>query len=210
MGQVADRLWPGETFICLATGPSLCAEDVNACRGHGRILAVNDAYRLAPWADVLYAADLPWWDAHPVAAKLPALKFAGRPSRAKPRKGYEHLTVLHTTGPHGLELDPSGLRSGGGNSGYQAVNLAVHLGAARIILLGYDMQRTGKLAHFFGSHPASLGDPPAYRWLPWRAAFATLVKPLATQGIPIVNCTRETALTCFPRMTLSQALHRAA
>ncbi len=208
MGPLAPRLWPGELFVVLATGPSLTAADVDACRGRARVIAVNDAYRLAPWADVLYAADLPWWDAHPLAVQCHGLKFACQPSGAKPRAKYSGVTVLRKTGDDGLETQPSGLRSGRGNSGYQAVNLARHLGASSIILLGFDMQRSGKQAHFFGSHLPPLHDPPDYRWVPWRAAFATLIVPLAAEGISVINATRSTALTCFPQMSITQALDK--
>ncbi len=205
MGAV-ERLWPGETFAILATGPSLTQADVDSCRGRSRVIAVNDAYRLAPWADVLYAADLPWWDAHPDASRFAGLKFACKPAPGKDKQAHAHLAILTKTGDSGLETNPSGVRSGRGNSGYQAINLARHLGAARILLLGYDMQRSGRKAHFFGSHQSPLVDPPDYRWLEWRTAFATLIAPLAREGISIVNCTRDSALTCFEKMPLVQAL----
>jgi hypothetical protein len=38
------------------------------------------------------------------------------------------------------------------------------------------------------------------------AHFATLVEPLKRMNIAIVNATRETALTCFPQMSLAEAL----
>ena len=41
----------------------------------------------------------------------------------------------------------------GNNSGYAAINLAVHLGAARIVLLGYDMGNDGKVSHFHEGYP---------------------------------------------------------
>ncbi len=206
MGAIAPRLWPGETFVVIASGPSLTQLDVDACRGHARIIAVNDGYRLAPWADVIYAADLPWWDARPSALASSALLFACKPSATKDKIKHARITVLRKTGEDGLELNPSGLRSGRGNSGYQAVNLARHLGASRIILLGFDMQRSGRQAHFFGSHHPPLHDPPDYRWVPWRAAFSTLIAPLAAEGICVINATRSTALTCFPQMSIRQAL----
>jgi hypothetical protein len=40
-------------------------------------------------------------------------------------------------------------------------------------------------------------------------AYNTLVKPLRELGIGIVNCSRETALTCFPRLAIDQALGQA-
>jgi hypothetical protein len=100
-----------------------------------------------------------------------------------------------------LERTRTGLRTGS-NSGYQAINLAVHLGAARIILLGYDMKGT----HFFGKHRDG-SVPPFQACL---RLFPTLVKPLAALGIPVINATRSTALTTFPCLPLDLALAEVA
>jgi hypothetical protein len=196
------RAWPGATVVCLATGPSLTAADVAYCRGKARVIAINDAYRLAPWADVLYAADARWWHWH---AGVPG--FAGAKwSLADPRwharaDRYPDVQRLRNTGSRGLERHPTGLRSGL-NSGYQAINLAVHYGAARIVLLGYDLQTADGRSHFFGEHPK--GPPPElHLFLP---RFRSLVAPLADAGVAIVNCTRTTALECFPRTPLETAL----
>jgi hypothetical protein len=99
-------------------------------------------------------------------------------------------------------LDPSAVRTGF-NSGYQAINLAVHLGASRIVLLGYDMrvdQKRRSRDHFFGQHPDHT-VPPVAACL---TAFKTLVKPLAEVGVEIVNCTSGSALVSFPMRPLAE------
>lgn len=189
------RLWPGATVVCLGTGPSLTAADVASVRGRARVIAINDAYKLAPWADVLYACDAKWWAWHKGVPTFPGLKYAIQAGADR----WPGVQLLRKTGDTGLELSPHGLRTGS-NSGYQAIGLAVHLGAARILLLGYDM--TGGAAHFFGKHPDGSGPP--FKLCLER--FATLVAPLRERGIDIVNCTRTTALRCFPCQPLEQAL----
>jgi hypothetical protein len=192
------RLWPGSTVVCLGTGPSLTTEDVAYVRGKARVIAVNDAVTLAPDADVLYACDFKWWHWHRGAPAFQGLKFA----LTKHAERYPGVTVLRNTGDTGLERDPSGLKTGK-NSGYQAINLAVHLGAARVILLGYDMTATGrKGGHFFGAHPDQ-SMPPFALCL---RHFASLVAPLATAGVEVLNCTRQTALTVFPQPALEAVL----
>lgn len=94
--------------------------------------------------------------------------------------------------------------NGGGNSGYQAVHLAATFGAARIILLGFDMQRTGGKHHWHGKHEGRLVNGVGFPF--WIRNFGPLAKDLAARGIEVVNCTRETALECFPRMPIEQAL----
>jgi len=193
------RLFAGQTIACLGTGPSLCLEDVERLfRAGARLIAVNDAYTLAPtWMAALYAADAKWWRWHRGAPSCPGLKYTIEPQPDT----WPELQVLRNTGREGLESDPSGLRTGH-NSGYQAINLAVHLGAARIVLLGYDLQ--GR--HFFGEHPDRTVPP----FQAARRAFETLVAPLAAIGVPIVNCSRATTLTAFPRETLATALLEVA
>lgn len=199
------RLWPGQTFTLIGGGPSLTPADVDAVRGVGPVIAINDAYRLAPWAEVLYAADCKWIDWHDGVPSFTGLKYSiqGGTLPATTRADWQ---VLRNTGFVGLELEPDGLRAGF-NSGYQALNLAVHLGAARIRLLGYDMSLTidGR-SHWFGAHPDHLTSP----YPEMRAAFESLIDPLAALGIVVVNCSRRTALTTFPCATLEDELAERA
>lgn len=196
MGELprVSRLWPGGTVACLGGGPSLIQADVDYLRGRvDGVIAVNDAYRLAPWADVLYGCDGKWWYWHKGVPSFPGLKFSVDPATRQ----YPGMTVLRKTGDVGLELEPTGLKTGR-NSGYQAINLAVHLGATRVVLLGYDMQG----GHWFGNHPDN-SKPPFAVCL---QRFATLVEPLKQAGVTVLNCTRKTALTCFPCVPLEEAL----
>lgn len=187
----------GQTWVCLGTGPSLTADDVDACRGRARVIAVNDAYKLAPWADVLYAADAKWWRWHEGVPGFTGWKYTIEPQQ----ESWPGLGVFKNTGSDGLERDRGGLRTGF-NSGYQAINLAVHLGAARIVLLGYDMRGQ----HFFGKHPDDTVPPFAIS-LP---LFQTLVRPLADLRVTVVNASRDSAITAFPRASLALALSEQA
>ncbi len=94
----------------------------------------------------------------------------------------------------------------GGNSGFQAVGLALHFGAARIVLLGYDMQFTGGRKHWHADH-TRLGNPVPARMRDWHARFEQLA---GQTRVPIVNATRETALRCFPRVDLIESLAEPA
>lgn len=51
-------------WFCLASGPSMCREDAEAVRGHGRVIAVNNTIELAPFADIHYSCDAAWWRAY--------------------------------------------------------------------------------------------------------------------------------------------------
>ena len=56
-------LWRNQTVVCIASGPSLTQDQVDQVKGLNTI-AINDAYKLAPWANILYACDYQWWDWH--------------------------------------------------------------------------------------------------------------------------------------------------
>lgn len=210
---MVSPMWRGETVAVLATGPSLTPADVEFVRGRARVIAVNDSYRLAPWADILYAADDKWWqwqyrDHAAAIASFTGLRFCMEPgnlkkSRPAAVKPEWRVTVLKNAGVTGLELDPSAGLKNGRNSGYAAINLAVQLGATRIRLLGYDMSlgRGGK-AHWFGSHPAG-GSPQLTKF---RLYFPTIAEPLKASGVEVLNCSRRSALTCFPKVALERAL----
>lgn len=196
------RLFPTSTIVCAATGPSLTAEDIEACKGVP-LIAVNDAYRLAPHADVLYACDGKWWRHHQGVPEFAGLKIGLDAGNRRAMAGLGDVNLLRHTGTDGLELDPTALRTGK-NSGYQAINLAVHLGAVRILLVGYDLQRTGGQSHFFGDHPKPLRSETPFAL--FVRHFATIVQPLKAIGVTVINCSRQTALTCFPRQSLAEAL----
>ena len=88
-----------------------------------------------------------------------------------------------------------------GNSGAGAIALAAKAGARRVILLGYDCQKTNGLTHWHGSHPKGLGD--AGSMPKWPNQFARLAADI---GCEVINCSRETAVTAFPKGELEKVL----
>lgn len=193
------KLCLGGTVVCIAGGPSLTVEDVEYCRTRvSGAIVINNAYQIAPWATVLYAADAHWWGWHKGAPSFTGLKY----TLSRTPMHIPGLHLLRKTGDEGLELNPNGLRTGR-NGGYQAINLAVHLGAVRIILLGYDMQKGPRgESHWHGDHPRHTDSPYAI----FLRKFDTLIEPLQRIGVDVVNCTRRTALKAFRRAELHEVL----
>ena len=191
----APPIWRGETVCILGGGKSLCREDVESLQGRCRVLAINDAYLLAPFADCLYFCDSRWHGWHKDKPEFQA--FAG----LKVTLDNEALPAhsLHNMGTDGLQLCPYGLATGR-NGGIQAINLAYHFAVSRILLLGYDMQA----GHWHDGHPQPTPEN-VYQnvMLPH---FAAVAAALERAGVEVVNCSRRTMLECWPRAGLEDAL----
>jgi hypothetical protein len=190
-------MWEGRTVAICASGPSMSADVVDQLRAAAvPTIVLNDTFRLAPWADMLYAADVMWWVRH----EAEALKFEGLKVTAMPNQRFPDLLCLQRTGDQGYDPEPGNVRTGG-NSGYQALHVAIQAKAARVLLCGYDMTAAAG-AHWFGKHPAGLRntDPGSYaRWIPRFTALKGL-------GSTIVNCTPGSVLQAFPKADLAEAL----
>jgi hypothetical protein len=183
------------TVVCLASGPSLAADDVERVRAwrseeaQGRaVIVANTTFRLAPWADVLYAMDRKWWEVH--VGEVDAVFAGERCTRGKLPGRFRATHLQHMEHFN--------------NSGAAAISLAAYRGAKRVLMLGYDCQRTGGKAHWHGDHPKGMGNAGSMN--KWATSFGDLARALAGRGVEVINCTRETALTCFPRATLEHSL----
>jgi hypothetical protein len=199
------------TFVVAATGPSLTLAQARAVALAKRsdknlsVVTVNDAVYPMWWADVAYACDGRWWIYH---HGLPG--FRGMKVRLKHIDGtkdinevpFDDIDTVESSGPDGADFRPGYVRTGG-NSGYQAIQLAVHLGAERIILLGFDMNPK-RFVHWFGDHPNEIRNVPNVAG--WVRRYDGLAEALNRRGIDVVNSSPDTALAAFPRVDLVAAL----
>lgn len=214
------------TVVCVASGPSRTPEQaalVERARAAGKchVIVCNRAWEALPNADVLYAADEPWWTA-PEFGQRALAEFAGEcwtvSAAAARRFG---LCLAQITSKPGASRQPFVLHSGS-NGGYQLLGLARHFlmrdpdPQKRIILVGYDMQHTGGRRHCHEDYPSrivvegkslSFGNSNSVR--SWAKNFPALAADLAAEGIEAINCTTHTALTCFRRGDLREVLEAA-
>lgn len=163
----------------LGTGPSMSHAIATALRGRCCVIAISDAFRLAPWADALVSTDAAWWKAHPEA-----LKFAGRKFCSARFPGTEQIYLKPHYAP-------------GSNSGFQGMRVAEGVfKATKILLLGFDMHGT----HYFGAHRAPLRNttPPRFR--------AHIQQCAKWRGCAVVNCTPGSHLKAFPFSTIEEEL----
>lgn len=206
MNRLPD--WKGQTVVIAASGPSLIEYDIIYAKGRAKFIAVNDVYKIAPFADIVYASDARWWRHHNFLKD--AIHVRGQRwthdhngsawLKEAPENG---LRMIHGKNLNGLSQDPHTIHFGG-NSGFQALNLAVNCGAKKIILLGFDCMRWGDRTHFFGSHPAFLERDSPFAL--FRQYFKIAAAELVHRGIDVVNCTRVTSLQCFKQEQLRNVL----
>jgi hypothetical protein len=137
---------------------------------------------------VLYACDYNWWKHH-----FEHIKFKGElwTQDLKAKKEFPLSWVLGRS-KNGLGVDCVHF---GGNSGYQAINLAYLWGAKRIILLGFDCKPVDGKDHWFGQHEKGLTQVQPYQL--WLNNFTQLAKDLQARGVEVINASPDTALQCF-------------
>jgi hypothetical protein len=215
-----SRDWEGETCAVLGGGPSMSPAIAESLRGRCRVIAVNnngvrtvDAAGVhheaaAPWADVLYAADDMWWKTNREAAE----KFAGIKAKMMPNGFHNFATpvdgmrILGNGGADGFDDRPNYMRTGW-NSGYQALHLAAHFGAKRVLLIGFDMHaKNGD--HWHGDHSWRPGYRSRYEL--FMRAFDRGAQEFERRGVEVINCTDGSALRCFRMATVDEALSDGA
>jgi len=171
------------TCAVLATGPSMSQEIADSVRGKCKVVAVSDAYKLAPWADALVSNDYLWWKNHPKAFQFEGKKFCGMMKK--------ELTYLPPKVPF----------SAGCNSGLQGIRVAMeYLRATKILLCGFDQHGT----HFFGLHPAPLKNTTDQRRTVHLRQFIAFSR--AKERPEVINCTPGSAITCFSMGDLAEEL----
>jgi hypothetical protein len=179
--------------VCLASGPSLTPEDVQAVkewRGEGRLVYVaNTTYQAAPWADVLFAMDGKWWCVHYDEVRE---TFAG-----------ELTTTANVVREKLVKVDITQYR----NSGANCISLAVKRGAKEVVMLGFDCMPDQGVTHWHGSHPPGLSDAKTIKV--WPLIFDRLAKDMKRKGVRVVNASRRTALKGFERVNLEDAIGAA-
>ncbi len=203
-----SSVW-ADPCVVVASGPSLTPEIAHRIRmarwsDQWRVIVVNDAYRLLPHADILYACDWGWWRHHAGAKdfsgerwtchsnsqsfiddkSLVAHEFDVNLVEARDGKDFSHSDCIHYGRPQ-----PS--------SGFQAVNLALLMGSPLVVLVGFDGHaKNGK--HFFGDHPPHLnrGTDEGYR------QFARAYPPDSR----ILNATPGSTIEAYERVDLAEVL----
>jgi uncharacterized Rossmann fold enzyme len=182
--------WKRKTVAVIGSGPSLTEHDCQLIEAAGLPTVVtNTTWKIAPFCDVIMGADHAWWRDNHDKITVPA----------------ERVTISQNAARQ-FGLSQYGKTRTSKFSGLRAIEYAMDEGANRIILLGFDCS-TRKGTHWHGNH-VGLGNPDGNRCKKWQFWLLELSMVAKKRCVEIINCSRETAVTHFPRMPLEKALSK--
>ena len=196
--------------IIIGTGPSLTNEQLNKV-SHLRRFGANRAFEFD--LDVIHGCNYQFWDHYWQDIKrYNCHKWTTRPEL----KGkYEGLSYIKEKWIDGLSTNPDYIAAHHG-TGPQVLNLAYHYGCKVMLLIGWDMRFPGKISdkeytgkrHYFGEYESAMQHWPRTES---NGDLGGLIREMETikpekYGIEIINCTPDSAMTCFPMMDLDEAI----
>jgi hypothetical protein len=199
--KVPKDLWHRKTVAILASGPSLLQSQLDVVRAAEiPSVAINNTFQRAPWASMLYAADVSWW----MTYSSTALLFEGLKVTSGDEVPFAAVKHLKVTGLRGYDQDPGSIRTGM-HSGYQALHIALRAGASRVLLLGMDMTAE-RGSHWHGDHPKGLANAHESMYDKMRELFKTILPPVKTLGVEVINCSLHSKLELFEKRPVELCL----
>ena len=196
--------WDGEAVAIVASGPSCKAMQPEQLKDRIHVIAIKENTDLCPWAEVVYGCDGHWWQYRKGLPERKALKITYDQHVAKQ---FNILRVDIQRNSNEILVDEPMVIGSGGNSGFQAINLAVQFGAKDIILLGFDMNDE-KNPHWYGRNTWDRSaNPMQSNFNHWLGAYRKAAPKLKERGINVVNVSPVSKLDVFEkRISLGETL----
>ncbi len=215
----AIKLWPDSIVFIVGGGSSLNTtgliwnkenkevilknvSDNLSCIHDKRVIGVNNAYELGDWIDICFFGDTRWlpWN------KDKLINFAGLTVCNTPVKCGWVKKLIRNEG-FGIDKRPTHC-CWNKNSGGAAINLAVHLGAKTIVLIGFDMgvseegEHNWHKIHKLQNHPT--------KHLPYEKRFldkfAYIKQHCDELRVRVINTSMESKITEFEKMELKEVM----
>lgn len=196
------REWEGETAFVLAGGASVRDLDLSPLKGR-RVVAINSAWKSWPDVDFLFFADGRWWRDGNFEG---AAGFAGKIiTTAAACYGPKNILRLGKVDPsNGLAKKPHQVAFSS-SSVTGVINLLVHLGVARIVLLGVDGRLAGDgQKHHHGvkypwAHVANCFDRHV-------AEFLAVAPSIRAAGVEVINVNPDSAIDAWPKVPFQEVI----
>lgn len=201
-----------KTAIIIGGGSSIKSLDFSLIEDHFPIIGVNDAFKLGKFVDYVWFGDERWFKGNG--------KEWGEGNRNL-LKGYIERRMVYTCAMS-LVNDPdvfcykrglhvgidtrSGYVAWNRSSGASAINFAYHLGARKILLIGFDMKRgTEGETHWHNNYPTQDPDIDTL-FLRYTDVFQYIKKDADRLGIEIYNLNPDSAINDFPKITCKDVM----
>lgn len=164
-----------------------------------KVIGINAAYTLGKWIDILFFCDSKFWKSHRdgLTAHPATIYTVNSKFEYTPVQGINHIHRDRKC-RFGLTKDTS-MVSWNNSSGGCAISLAAHLGAKKIILLGFDMNDNGG-SHFHKEYDWLTAPAPFHKFM---RPFTQIRKDADSRGIEIINASMESSLNCFPKIAVA-------
>lgn len=199
----AEPIWKGETGFIVAGGPSVREHNLELLRGR-KIIAINSSIHILPWADVSFFGDMRWWKLSENRKAVQSFKGLVV-TTAKDVRG-NNIKIMQKTKPPGPSLDPRYVMMRR-TSLSAAINLGMHFGCSRLVLLGADGQKAkdGR-CHHHKPHPWPIRSG---CWDEQKKDLLSMVEPLRKVGVEVLNASPGSAWNMWPVVKLEDVLSGA-
>jgi hypothetical protein len=214
-----QKIWSNSTVFILGGGKSLNTTGLDwnteenkikiresisenlTCIHDKRVIGVNNAFELGDWVDVCLFGDVRWLEWN----RRKLVNYAGLMVCCHPSMNESWIKTVVRDSGFGISKTPDKVfwnKSSGG----AAINLAVHLGAKNIVLLGFDMfVEPNSKPNWHDEHEVNIDKKEA----PYKAmleAFPVIKEDADKLGVRIINTSLDSEINCFEKMTLQQAM----
>lgn len=174
------------------------------------IIGVNMAFKLGDWVDFCFFGDDGWYKDHRAElTQFKGVRVSCAPifKRSIYNNNKEKIKYLlqDPKKSHGISDVPYTV-CWNANSGAAAISLATHLGAKKIVLVGFDMQLDADgSSHWhkeYQLNPAKRSVFPRHL-----RGFPIIAEDAKRMGVTILNASPDSAITNFPKMTVEAILN---
>lgn len=189
---------PGERGLIICGGESTSLKRHLIHKFKGPIIALKQAVAIRPDAYMMFLGGkddgtvcskfFPMFNGQYIVARGP---YRGVPFRTK--------VLRRTSDPKRISVDPT--QVAGYDAGTSAINVAVHLGWAEVLLIGYDMKGGRWLNGIYNHH---LPYPPQFQFDAHLSALPTIAEDLTKMGVKVFNCSPVSAVQVFEKKDLEE------
>lgn len=182
---------------------------------HGKhVIGVNMAYLLGHWIDIIMFGDSGFYLKNRSGlAQFPGIKVTCNtnmgPNASKGKlKTDNSIKLLQQIGSKGISKNPQSV-CWNGNTGGAAINLAIHTGVKKIILVGFDMRLINDQQHWHQLYGKREINEHRLRKLPFDRhlrCFLPIAKAAKRLGVEIINASPDSAIEEFRKLTVKQSL----